>query len=162
VFKNVLDLTHSISDKIPAFDDNEKLSIRTLAGHEQDGYFAREITLPEHCGTHLDAPAHMAPGRWTVDEIPPERLLGPLVVLDVSARIINNPDYRVATSPDFRWSRPNFWSRTATWWPLELTRLAWIQPRQRIFRCTISAPNATFICWKTSPSSGWRRQAAPC
>ena len=44
------------------------------------------IHTGEHTGTHVDAPAHWASGRdgWTVDQIPPERLIGPAAVVDVT------------------------------------------------------------------------------
>jgi kynurenine formamidase len=35
---------------------------------------------------------------WTVDQIPPERLVVPLVVLDVTAEAKANPDYQVAVA----------------------------------------------------------------
>lgn len=33
--------------------------------------------MGEHVGTHLDAPIHFAQNGWSVDEIPPERLISP-------------------------------------------------------------------------------------
>jgi kynurenine formamidase len=40
-------------------------------------YFANTFCSPEHGGTHLDAPMHVAEGRWTSSDIPPERFVGP-------------------------------------------------------------------------------------
>jgi len=37
-----------------------------------------------HVGTHVDAPRHLDPGGWTVDEIPLERLVGEAEVVRVS------------------------------------------------------------------------------
>jgi kynurenine formamidase len=77
----------------------------------------------------LDAPAHFAQGMWTVDEIPAERLVRPLVVIDVQSKAKSDPDYEVGvqdiadwenahgemppgavvmayTGWDFRWNRP--------------------------------------------------------
>jgi len=61
----------------------------------------------EPTGTRLDAPAHFAPGLWTVDQIPPERLLAPLVVLDVTAGAKANPDYQVSLDDIARWEQFN-------------------------------------------------------
>src|SRR5580658_9070159 len=83
-FRTVIDLTHALSPQGPNYEVKEKpaFQARTVASIEKDGYFAREISLPEHFGTHLDAPAHFVAGLWTVDQIPVERLLEPLVVVD--------------------------------------------------------------------------------
>jgi kynurenine formamidase len=99
-FHAVADLTHTIDSQVPAYEVSEVplYQAKTVATIEKDGYFAREISLPEHFGTHLDAPAHFARGMWTVDQIPPERLVAPLVVLDVTAGAKGNPDYQVSVA----------------------------------------------------------------
>ena len=104
-FRGVIDLTHTINAQTPAFEPSSKplFSAKTVATLEKDKYFARTIALPEHFGTHLDAPAHFARGLWTVDKIPPERLIGPLVVLDVSENAKNHPDYQISVQDIARW-----------------------------------------------------------
>lgn len=99
-FHAVLDLTHTLDAQNPTYEPSATPSYqaKTVATIERDGYFAREISLPEHFGTHLDAPAHFAHGLWTVDQIPPERLVAPLVVLDVRAGAKSNPDYQVSVA----------------------------------------------------------------
>ncbi len=106
-FSAVIDLTHPLSDKTPAYEANEKLEARTTETYDKEGYFARSICLPEHFGTHLDAPAHFARGRWTVDQIPTERLASPLVVLDVSGSADKNPDYQVSIEDVTFWEQVN-------------------------------------------------------
>src|SRR5262252_4876019 len=88
-FRGVVDLTHSINSKVPEFETVARSSFRAkaVASIDKDKYFAREICLPEHFGTHIDAPAHFARDLWTVDQIPPERLIAPLVVIDVSQKV---------------------------------------------------------------------------
>jgi kynurenine formamidase len=61
--------------------------------------------LPEHFGTHIDAPAHFAAGTWTVDQIPPERLVTPLVVIDVREKVKNDPDYCLAVDDIAKWEQ---------------------------------------------------------
>jgi len=60
---------------------------------------------PEQFETRIDAPAYFARGLWTLDQIPAERLLAPLVVLDVSANIQSHPDYQVSVEDIARWER---------------------------------------------------------
>jgi kynurenine formamidase len=107
LFTHVLDLTHTISDQVPTFDDTEKFTARTVASLNKQGYFEREVSMPEHFGTHMDAPAHMAAGRWTVDQIPPERLIRPLAVIDVSAKAKNDADYHVSLQDVADWEQAN-------------------------------------------------------
>lgn len=99
-FHAILDLTHKIDAKTPTYEPSGTpvYQAKTVASIDKDGYFAREISLPEHFGTHLDAPAHFVQGMWTVDQIPPERLVAPMVVLDVTAGAKGNPDYQVSVA----------------------------------------------------------------
>lgn len=108
-FRKVVDLTHALNAKVPTYDSAEASAyqVKTGATVEKDQYFARTICLPEHFGTHLDAPAHFARGRWTVDQIPPERLVAPLLVIDVSAKVKNDPDYRLSVEDIASWEKAN-------------------------------------------------------
>jgi len=49
----------------------------------RDGYSIERINCMSHTGTHMDAPFHFLEGGATVDEIPPERLVGTAAVLDL-------------------------------------------------------------------------------
>jgi kynurenine formamidase len=106
-FSRVLDLTHTAGEHSPGYDTDQKLTSHVVATASKEGYFAREITLPEHFATHIDAPAHFAPGRWTVDQIPPERLLAPLVVIDVAEQAKKNPDYQLSADDIAEWEKQN-------------------------------------------------------
>jgi kynurenine formamidase len=55
----------------------------------------------EHFGTHMDAPAHFPPGKATVDDIPPQRLFAPVVLIDIRRQAGKDPDYRL-TPEDIR------------------------------------------------------------
>ena len=108
-FRAVIDLTHTVSGNIPTYEPGESTAFhaKTTATIEKERYFAREISLPEHFGTHVDAPAHFARGGWTVDQIPEERLVAPLVVIDISKRVANDPDYRLAVEDIAHWEQSN-------------------------------------------------------
>ncbi|KAK7496655.1 hypothetical protein BaRGS_00012062, partial [Batillaria attramentaria] len=54
-----------------------------------------KFNMGEHRGTHADSPAHFAEGHWRSHEIPPSRLVGPGVVVDVSAKVRDNPLYKM-------------------------------------------------------------------
>ncbi len=108
-FSLVYDLTHPESEKFPNWEGTEKspFEARELANLERDGYFTRTFCTQEHFATHIDAPAHFAVGRWTVDQIPPERLVGPLVVLNVEPKVRSKADYQISVDDAALWEQAN-------------------------------------------------------
>lgn len=108
-FSRVVDLTHELGPDTPNYEPTAKpvFQARDIATVDKAGYFAREITLPEHFGTHIDAPAHFIEGLWTVDQIPVERLVAPLVVLDVRKGASQNPDYQLSVDDIASWEKTN-------------------------------------------------------
>lgn len=104
-FQHIIDLTHNLNDHSPNWEGTEKspFEAKTLGDIDRDGYYSRIFTTQEHYGTHVDAPAHFAKGAWTLDQIPPDRLVRPLVVIDVRAGAKNDPEYQVNMSDVARW-----------------------------------------------------------
>ncbi len=103
----LVDLTHSFDEKTiywPNAPSNFQLH-RLSFGKTEAGFFyaANSFCTPEHGGTHLDAPIHFAEGRRTLDQIPVEQLIGPAVVVDVSAKASANPDYRLTLEDLTAW-----------------------------------------------------------
>ena len=66
-------------------------------GDTPDGYFysAFSFSMPEHGGTHMDAPFHFYREGRPIDQIPLEQLRLPAVVIDISAKAAGNRDYRL-------------------------------------------------------------------
>lgn len=79
------------------------------AGRTPTGYYyaANSFLASEHGGTHLDAPVHFAEGKWTTEQIPLERLVGPAVVVDVTEQSAANPDYQITVDVVDGWERMN-------------------------------------------------------
>jgi kynurenine formamidase len=82
--------------------------------HRKDGwnvtpagywYAAGEFSSAEHGGTHVDSPIHFAQGKLTVDKIPVGRLVGPAVLIDVSAAASRNRDYRATGADVLAWEK---------------------------------------------------------
>ncbi|HWK09305.1 MAG TPA: cyclase family protein, partial [Vicinamibacterales bacterium] len=94
----IVDLGHPIAATDPSWDGTPAFSRTPSATFEKDGYAAGRITIEEHFGTHLDAPAHFAKDAWTVDQIPVERLYRPGVRIDVTAQAARDADYRVTAA----------------------------------------------------------------
>jgi kynurenine formamidase len=101
----VVELGHPLSPDMPLYPGGTPLGVKVLGTVEQDGYFIRHFTVGEHSGTHVDAPAHFAPGAATVDRLPPETLVGPAAVVDVTAQVAQNPDYTVSPADLEAWER---------------------------------------------------------
>jgi kynurenine formamidase len=57
--------------------------------------------------TQIDAPAHLNRAMWTADQIPPERLIAPLVVLDVRAAVVGNADYEIGVEDIVKYEQAN-------------------------------------------------------
>ena len=108
-YHDVVDMTHTLNENSPSWEGTAKspFSAKLTESYERDGYYAREFTTPEHYGTHLDAPAHFARGMWTVEQIPAERLVRPLVVLNVRSKASDHPDYEVSVQDIADWESQN-------------------------------------------------------
>jgi len=104
-FRTVIDLTHALNDRSPNWEGSAESPFQTteLGNIQRDGYYSRIFTTQEHYGTHLDAPAHFCATGWTVEQIPAERLVRPLAVLDVCRGGHGNPDYEVGRPEIAAW-----------------------------------------------------------
>ena len=56
---------------------------------------SNKFNMAEHTGTHVDAPSHFAKDHWRMQQVPPSRLIGPGVVIDVTEKVNGNPDYGI-------------------------------------------------------------------
>ncbi len=102
-FAHIVDLTHSISgNRAPLPPSSQMLAQQPISA--VIGYGNGETADP-HFATRLEAPAHYAPGLWTVAQIPPERLFAPLAVIDVRAQARRNPDYQLSVSDIAEWEK---------------------------------------------------------
>jgi kynurenine formamidase len=101
----IVDLTHPLNDRSPNWEGTAEspFQARELGNIERDGYYSRIFSTQEHFGTHMDAPAHFATGTWTIDQIPAERLVRPLVVIDVREHTSANDDYAVSVEDVAAW-----------------------------------------------------------
>lgn len=84
----VYDISMPIAPEMPVYKDrSEKRPAITLTrDFDPAGGGLREsrISLDLHTGTHLDAPRHALPDGAGVERTPPEQLLGPCRVLDLT------------------------------------------------------------------------------
>lgn len=105
-----VDLTHTLEEGAIFWPtDGDFVHEENFHGHTDGGWFysSYDITLPEHGGTHLDAPEHFAEGRHTVDQIPLGNLIGPAAVIDVSEASEANRDYLFTRDDVLAWEEAN-------------------------------------------------------
>jgi kynurenine formamidase len=102
-FREVIDLTHSL----PA----SGLGTEQKSGYKlENAALSGKISSPQasaQFATRIDAPARLRRGTWTVDQIPARRLIGPLVVIDVTAGASSNPDYELSVQDIAQWEQTN-------------------------------------------------------
>lgn len=93
----VIDLGHPLGDTDPNWSGGQVFNRASIATLEKDGYNAGRFSTEEHFGTHVDAPAHFSNG-WTVDRIPPDRLVRPGVCLNIEGKAAADEDYRLTVA----------------------------------------------------------------
>ncbi|TDQ43652.1 cyclase family protein [Actinorugispora endophytica] len=90
--RKVKDLTHTLSSDFPIFHPLSPPPVYEQRRFlETDGFNANVMTLDEHSGTHIDAPAHFDDEGTFVDEIPVEQLVAPLCVISIVKRAKRDP-----------------------------------------------------------------------
>src|SRR5437773_347180 len=104
-FRDVFDLTHTFSPRIPVFPAFKPVQIRQKFTREKDGFFANEITFDEHTGTHMDAPVHFVASTPTADRLPAERFFAPLAVVSIEARAAKDADATVTVDDLLAWEK---------------------------------------------------------
>jgi len=95
----ILDLTHTFDQHTlywPAAKVFQHDRVAWGISEQGHWYSSYDYAASEHGGTHLDAPIHFAEGKRGVAAIPVEQLMGPAVVIDVSASCRDDTDYLVS------------------------------------------------------------------
>ncbi len=96
----IVDLTQDIYQGMPLFGIHQPTFIMTNQTHEENmeatgsktlGFYARNILMSEHAGTHSDAVIEYKPGGASMENMPLEYYFGDAICLDF--RHIRYPDY---------------------------------------------------------------------
>ena len=107
-FEHVVDLTHALDESTPYIPvpnitfPFKKTPIATVA---KNGVAAYRWEIHEHLGTQIDAPNHFFEQGRSLERLPIESLVVPLVVIDVSARAESNADTSVTVADIELWER---------------------------------------------------------
>jgi kynurenine formamidase len=93
----LVDLTHGLDEKSPFWPGDATL--------EKNGVSSIAFAMPEHFGTHIDAPCHFEKGQVTLDQIADEDLFAAGVVIDITTAAESDPDYRLTVSDIATWEK---------------------------------------------------------
>lgn len=103
----VIDLSHVFGTSIPTYLLGEGPVREDFVTVEKDGFYIQKWSFGEHAGTHVDIPAHFIADAVTVDNYPAELLVGPAVVIDISAKAAEMDDATVDVADIEAWESAN-------------------------------------------------------
>ena len=78
----IIDLTHTIEEDMPVYPGTKPPQLEPANTYEESGFKETLLSLFSHTGTHMDPPAHLFPGRTTLDTFPAEQFVGRALVID--------------------------------------------------------------------------------
>ncbi|MBK9947800.1 MAG: cyclase family protein [Nitrospira sp.] len=102
----IIDLTHSFASDTIVWPTEQDFKL--VVQHAEDtagGYYyaSNRMEMPEHGGTHIDAPIHFSKGKQTLDQIPIDRMVGAAIRIDVTEPCGRVRDYQVIISDLEAW-----------------------------------------------------------
>jgi kynurenine formamidase len=103
----IVDLTYSLNEKTNYWPGEKytPFKLETIATIEKDGVLSKSFSMPEHMGTHIDAPNHFEKNQPAVDQIDPKDLFAPGVVIDLRGPVSSDSDYELTRDDVNTWER---------------------------------------------------------
>lgn len=123
----IIDLTHTLDPDFPViilppeFGQCARFRMEEISAYDHRGpaWKWHNLTLSEHTGTHFDAPSHWISGRdvpnGSVDEIPLDAFVGPVVVIDCSEGAAQNDDFELTVEAIENWEAKHGKIPAGTW-----------------------------------------------
>lgn len=90
----IVDLTHPLVSGMQIYPGDPEVRITPATSLDAEGVVVHALHLGTHSGTHLDAPSHSIADGATVDRLDLGRLVGPLLVVDVT-ELAQQPGRRI-------------------------------------------------------------------
>jgi kynurenine formamidase len=111
--KQFVDLTHSFGPDTPVWSGFGQAKMTPAADpktHEpytiaKDGFRTTSYEMVGQYGTHVDPPAHFAPDGVTMDRIPLKEMILPLVVLDDTPYLADDPNHAFSAGDLRAWEK---------------------------------------------------------
>jgi kynurenine formamidase len=89
----LVDLTHTITTSIPAWQGTASFSVNIIKDYHQ-GHRTQHFSISSNAGTHMDAPSHFQEYGETIDDISLAQLVVSAIVLNVSEK--SDETYRIS------------------------------------------------------------------
>jgi kynurenine formamidase len=102
-FREVVFLSHVLSEDTPVFPGDPPVTISPAATIGHDGYCLQRVASGEQAGTHWAAPAHFSQGEATADQLDAADFFHPAAVLDARASAAQDPDFALGVPDIERW-----------------------------------------------------------
>ena len=106
----LVDLSHAYEAQAIFWPTADPFRLEKVAdGVTPGGYYyaSNNFFTSEHGGTHMDAPVHFAQGSQSADQVPLENLVGPALVIDVTAASRQDANYQVTIADFENWEKQN-------------------------------------------------------
>lgn len=111
--KKRVDLTHAFGPDSPVWRGFGQAAMAAAADPdthrpytiEEHGFRTTFYAMVGQYGTHVDPPAHFDPKGVTMDDIPLEQMLLPLVVLDITPLLDTEPNHAVSVADIEAWEK---------------------------------------------------------
>jgi kynurenine formamidase len=109
----LVDLTHSFGPTTPVWSGFGQAAMTAAADPvthqpfsiEKDGFQATFYSMVGQYGTHIDPPAHFLRDGATMDQIPIDQMILPLVVFDITGLLAKEPNHALSVDDVLAWER---------------------------------------------------------
>jgi len=82
----LIDLTHILTDNMPAYPGDRETRLVPCKHLDEDGYNNYYLEIGMHSGTHIDTPMHLTRGSRYISDYPLDRFVGEGCAIDVRGR----------------------------------------------------------------------------
>jgi kynurenine formamidase len=105
----VVDLSHPLHPAIPYWpgEGYGPFRYQPINVLERDGKAAGLFEMPEHMGTHVDAPSHFVASPVSIDRLDIASLVVPVVVFDIASRAASDPGTLLEVDDVMAWEGRN-------------------------------------------------------
>jgi kynurenine formamidase len=101
------DMTHELHPNFPTYFGAQQLFMDQKFNYAEHKFNLFELRINEHTGTHMDAPLHFSADGASVAEIPVDKLIVPLAVIDIREKAAANADAQVTPDDIKAWTSAN-------------------------------------------------------
>ena len=103
--EKAVEMTNMYQEGMPSFAPLDQMfKVEKFADYDDGGFYMNVVSIHEHLGTHMDAPAHKIRGGKFLPDVPLDSYwMVPATVFDVSEKCAQNADYKVTVDDITAW-----------------------------------------------------------